>query len=163
MLTCLVFVGKLAPSVTDIQLQAFAAAARIRHRRQDVTGMLVRGTTHVAHVLEGRAQALSSVMAWAGSEPTLQELRIVVCEPVERRRFDDWCVAAARNEEVAAEIAELHRGGLVGQPGLTHVLDRLTLAGVDEPLVRLLVEGPRLIAVRPGPEPVFTRRRTGEW
>ena len=163
MLTCLVFIGELVPGVTDIQLQAFAAAARIRHRRHDITGMLVRSTHHVAHVLEGRAQALSSVMAWAGSEPTLRDLRIVACEPVERRRFDDWCVATARNDEIAGEIAELHRGGLVGRLGLPRILDRLTLTGVDEPLVRLLMDGPRVVPGRPWQEPVFTRRRSGEW
>jgi hypothetical protein len=142
-LTRIVYVAEFERSATEIELHAMLAAARIHNRRLDITGLMVRSARHIAHVLEGRAASLATLMDWAGREPLHRHVRIVACAPLARRRFDNWAVAIVRGYDLANDIAELHQTGGLQALAPEQVLDHLVASSADELVLRMHVNAPR--------------------
>jgi len=159
MLTRLVYVSELDPGATDIDVHAMLATARVHNRRLDLTGLMVRSARHVAHVLEGRAAALGSLMDWAHEEPLHRDVRVVACGPVERRRFDNWSVSIVRRFDLANDIAELFRTGAIRELVSEAIVERLVLASLDDLVLRMQLNAPRAPERRGGDEPPVSRRR----
>ena len=125
MLVRVFYVSEAVAPMSDVDLQVILGAAQIWNRRLDVTGMLAQSDGHFAQVLEGRSAAVAEVLQRVARDRHHTSMRIVLEESIERRQFARWAMGLVRRDDMAAEMAELHRVGCAS-PGLAHaMIDRL--------------------------------------
>ena len=102
------YVSRRAPTVSELHVQVILGAAQIRNRRLDVTGMLARSDGHFVQVLEGRREAVDDIMARISRDARHRDLRILIDEPITRRRFERWAMGMNRRDDLAQELQDLH-------------------------------------------------------
>jgi len=110
-LSRIVYVSETTPATTETDLHAILSSARMRNRRLDVTGLLLRGHRHFLQVLEGRPDALDDVMRRVEADPRHRALRVLLREPAPQRDFGDWSMALVQRFDLDDEVALLHRDG----------------------------------------------------
>lgn len=109
MLERILYVSAIAPGVGEAAIQRIVAAAAIRNRRLDVTGLLAHCETHFVQVLEGRHEALDELMRSIEHDPRHREMRVVVREPIATRRFAHWDMGVLDGASLAEELDAIHR------------------------------------------------------
>ncbi len=58
-----------------------------------ITGALLFTGSHFAQVLEGDEASIYSLLASISRDPRHDEVQIVLCDPLAKRRFPDWSMA----------------------------------------------------------------------
>lgn len=111
MLTRVFYVSEVAPGVTDIDMQVILGIAQVNNRRLDVTGMLVQSDGHFAQVLEGRSQAVASLMDRICADARHGDVRVLLEEPIVTRQFARWAMGLVRRDDMTETMRLLHRDG----------------------------------------------------
>lgn len=115
MLERLLYISTIAAGVTDRDVKRILAAAQLKNRRLDITGVLVYCEVHFAQVLEGRSHALNEVMNRIGRDQRHRDMRVICREPIATRLFDRWGMAAVEGLTLAEEIQRVYERK--AQPG----------------------------------------------
>lgn len=109
MLERLLYVSAIAPAVGQADIQRIVAAAAIRNRRLDITGLLAHCATHFVQVLEGRHDALNELMTSIARDPRHRDMRIVARERIATRLFAHWDMGVLDGAPLAEELEAIHR------------------------------------------------------
>ncbi|MCW7541549.1 BLUF domain-containing protein [Aquabacterium sp. A7-Y] len=106
----LFYVSRVAAGFSEPQLKLLLAQSRMRNRRGDVTGALAWSGRHFAQVLEGRRDAIETLMASIVADPRHRELKVVFTQPVQQRRYGAWTMGYVEgfgaSEQIEALLAD---------------------------------------------------------
>ena len=111
MLARLFYVSEVAPGLSDVDLQMILGVAQVNNRRLDVTGMLAQSDGHFAQGLEGRAQAVATLIDRIRGDARHVDVRVLLEERILRRQFERWAMGLVRRDDMAEEMHRLHREG----------------------------------------------------
>jgi len=107
------YISEIVAGVTDLDVQVILGVAQMVNRRLDLTGMLVQSEGHFAQVLEGRAEAVSALVARIRRDPRHREVRTLLEEPIQRRQFTRWAMTLVRRDDMSEAMRLAHRQGCV--------------------------------------------------
>ena len=110
----LFYVSEILAPISAVDVQVILGASQIRNRRLDVTGMLAQSEGHFAQVLEGRREAVDSVMARISRDSRHASVHILLEESITRRQFAHWAMGLIRRDDLADELQRWHRDDCMG-------------------------------------------------
>lgn len=95
MITSLLYLSKsnAAPSDVPAQVDAILAAARPRNLSLGVSGALLATSGRYAQILEGSRANVDVLMDYIRRDPRHRDIRVVLIEELEARRFANWSMA----------------------------------------------------------------------
>lgn len=105
------YVSEIAEGVSDLDVQVILGVAQLNNRRLDVTGMLAQSDGHFAQVLEGRPEAVATLLAKIHADKRHRDVRVLLEEHVVKRQFSRWAMGLVRRDDKAEEMRQLHREG----------------------------------------------------
>ena len=103
----LFYVSRLAPGVGDRDVRQILAISRRNNRMLDLTGVLACSGRHFAQVLEGRADALESLVPRIARDRRHEEFRQVFDRPLATREYPLWAMAYLPHPALAEELEGL--------------------------------------------------------
>jgi hypothetical protein len=121
------YVSEIVEGVTDLDLQVILGTAQVNNRRLDLTGMLAQSDGHFAQVLEGRAEAVLSVLARIRRDPRHRDVRTLLQEPIEKRQFARWAMGLLRRDDMTDEMNRLHREGCADEADARRLISQLLM------------------------------------
>jgi hypothetical protein len=89
--------------------------------------MLAQGDGHFAQVLEGRAEAVLSVLARIRRDPRHRDVRTLLQEPIEKRQFARWAMGLLRRDDMTDEMNRLHREGCADEADARRLILQLLM------------------------------------
>ncbi|AGS34551.1 hypothetical protein B841_05390 [Corynebacterium maris DSM 45190] len=104
----LVYTSVAAPGLNDDDLDAILAVARRHNASADITGLLLLRGGMFVQFLEGTAEDIDQLLASIRRDERHTDVKVIIEEPVDRRRFPDWRMGFRRPRETAAP----RRGGV---------------------------------------------------
>lgn len=104
----LVYTSVAAPDLNDDDVDAILAVARRHNASADITGLLLLRGGMFVQFLEGTAEDIDQLLASIRRDERHTDVKVIIEEPVDRRRFPDWRMGFRRPRETAAP----HRGGV---------------------------------------------------
>lgn len=125
MLVRLVYVSEVSPGVTTDELNRLVAHARRRNRQLDLTGALLKCDGHFAQVLEGRQEAVSSMMAKIADDPRHSGLDVHHLGSIELRLFRDWDMAFLVSAECGLDVIEFNARAVTPEEFVAAMLKRV--------------------------------------
>jgi len=105
------YVSQIADGLSDLEVQVILGVAQMMNRRLDLTGMLVQSDGHFAQVLEGRAEAVATLMTRIRRDPRHRNVRTLLEEPILRRRFASWAMRLVRPDDMDGLLRDACRDG----------------------------------------------------
>lgn len=104
----LVYTSVAAPGLNDDDLDAILAVARRHNASAGITGLLLLRGGMFVQFLEGTAEDIDQLLASIRRDERHTDVKVIIEEPVDRRRFPDWRMGFRRPRETAAP----RRGGV---------------------------------------------------
>lgn len=104
----LVYTSVATPGLNDDDLDAILAVARRHNASADITGLLLLRGGMFVQFLEGTAEDIDQLLASIRRDERHTDVKVIIEEPVDRRRFPDWRMGFRRPRETAAP----RRGGV---------------------------------------------------
>jgi hypothetical protein len=101
------YVSRLALGVGDREVRQILAIARRNNRMLDLTGVLACTGQHFAQVLEGRADALATLLPRIAADRRHEGFRQVFDRPLGTRDYPLWAMACLLQPALADEIEGL--------------------------------------------------------
>jgi hypothetical protein len=86
------YLSRPAAGLANHDIQQILLAARQKNWRLNLTGCLLFSGQHFAQVLEGPAEAVSSLLERLRRDPRHTDLRVLVTRPVPTRAYADWAM-----------------------------------------------------------------------
>jgi hypothetical protein len=108
MLIQLFYVSERPIGTTDLDVRTILSSSEVGNRRRDITGMLAQSTGHFAQVLEGRDDAIDTLMARIQADARHRSVHVAFRRTVERRAFDRWAMGFVHCDDVADAVATFH-------------------------------------------------------
>lgn len=84
------YVSRAAEPFDDDRLAALLAQSRRTNHEHDLSGMLLYRRGRFFQVLEGPADAVDALMAKIRRDPRHDEVRVLLREQIDERRFEEW-------------------------------------------------------------------------
>jgi len=131
MLIRVFYVSEISPGCSETDLQVILGQAQIRNRRLDVTGMLAKSDGHFCQVLEGRPGAVDDVMSRVRRDRRHAKVRVLMEQPSDHRMFEGWAMGLVVQDDMAAEMRQLHVAGAVGGVPMQEIIRRLMSRPAD--------------------------------
>lgn len=75
---------------TDAVVAKIVADAAEMNRRRDISGLLVADRHIFVQTLEGRREAVSSILCRIATDPRHRNLVVAACVEIDRRLYPDW-------------------------------------------------------------------------
>jgi hypothetical protein len=129
MLIRLLYVSEIVGTVSDVDIQVIIGAAQMKNRRQDVTGMLAWSEQHFVQLLEGRREALDSVMRSVVTDARHRQVRTLLDEQIVRRQFARFAMGQVHRQDVANEMHRMHVGGCSTDDEARALIERILVLG----------------------------------
>lgn len=104
----LVYTSVAAPDLDDGDMDAILAVARRHNAATDVTGLLLLRSGMFVQFLEGAADDIDALLASIRQDIRHTDVKVIIEEPVDRRRFPDWRMGFRRPKKTSAP----HRSGV---------------------------------------------------
>lgn len=89
-LISLVYTSSAAASFRETALEHLLAECRSLNGARDITGMLLYRGQRFIQVLEGPAHLVRELARRIGSDTRHSDMRVLLEEPIENRRFAEW-------------------------------------------------------------------------
>ncbi|MDQ1082065.1 MULTISPECIES: BLUF domain-containing protein [Microbacterium] len=84
------YVSTAVDSFDDAALAELLAQSRASNSEHDLTGMLLYRRGRFFQVLEGPQDAVDELMAKIGRDPRHTDVRVLLTEQLDERRFSEW-------------------------------------------------------------------------
>jgi hypothetical protein len=111
----LFYVSRVAPDLSHRDIRAILEHSRRRNRMLDVTGCLTCTGRHFAQVIEGRADAVRTLIDRIAADPRHQNVRCVIERPIATRQYPMWSMAYLYDDALD-ETLELHVERAIDDP-----------------------------------------------
>lgn len=125
LLVRLFYVSEIVGSPSAVEMQLLLGQAQIRNRRLDITGMIAKSDQHFCQVLEGLPRSIEQVMERVRRDSRHRNVRVLLEQLTERRQFEGWAMALVERDDMADEMALLHRHGGINGAAMNDVIRRL--------------------------------------
>ncbi|KEP75243.1 hypothetical protein HR12_36915 [Microbacterium sp. SUBG005] len=89
-LTAVSYVSRAVEEFDDARLAHLLAQSRRSNHEHDLSGMLLYRRGRFFQVLEGPKDAVDELMAKIRRDPRHDEVRVLLTEQIEERRFEEW-------------------------------------------------------------------------
>lgn len=119
------YISAIAEGVTEVDVQVILGTAQINNRRLDLTGMIAQSDGHFAQVLEGRVEAVATVLEKIHRDRRHRDVRVLLEEPIDKRQFARWAMGLLRRDDMTEEMSRLHRDGCANDAEARAVLNLL--------------------------------------
>lgn len=129
MLIRLLYISQIVGVVSDVDIQVIIGAAQIKNRRQDVTGMLAWSECNFVQLLEGRRQAIDSLMKSVVKDARHTQVRTILDEQIVRRQFARFDMGQVNRQDVADEMLRIHADGCSTDNEARALIDRILVIG----------------------------------
>lgn len=86
----LVYTSIASPDLTEESVQSMLATAREHNASAEITGLLLFRTGTFIQFLEGAAEEIDQLIGRIRRDDRHQDVRVIIEEPVDHRRFPDW-------------------------------------------------------------------------
>ncbi len=87
--------------------------------------MIEQSDGHFAQVLEGRVQAVATVLEKIHRDRRHRDVRVLLEEPIDKRQFARWAMGLLRRDDMTEEMSRLHRDGCANDAEARAVLNLL--------------------------------------
>ncbi len=145
-LVSLVYTSTASASFREPELASLLAECRRLNTARDITGMLLYRGGRFIQVLEGRRAAVRALADTIREDSRHVDMRVLLEEPAEQRRFPDWTMGYEPLRGDASAAPEGYRDSFADLDAdadaetLSRALSELTLwfrvrAGVSDPVV----------------------------
>lgn len=84
------YVSRAVDTFDDARLAELLAQSRRSNHERDLSGMLLYRRGRFFQVLEGPKDAVDELMAKIRRDPRHDEIRVLLTEEIEERRFEEW-------------------------------------------------------------------------
>lgn len=84
------YVSRAVDTFDDARLAELLAQSRRSNHEHDLSGMLLYRRGRFFQVLEGPRDAVDELMAKIRRDPRHDEIRVLLTEEIEERRFEEW-------------------------------------------------------------------------
>ncbi|MDU0367058.1 BLUF domain-containing protein [Microbacterium sp. KSW4-17] len=84
------YVSRAVDTFDDARLAELLAQSRRSNHEHDLSGMLLYRRGRFFQVLEGPKDAVDELMAKIRRDPRHDEIRVLLTEEIEERRFEEW-------------------------------------------------------------------------
>ncbi|MEV7873097.1 BLUF domain-containing protein [Microbacterium sp. NPDC089188] len=84
------YVSRAIDTFDDARLAELLAQSRRSNHEHDLSGMLLYRRGRFFQVLEGPKDAVDELMAKIRRDPRHDEIRVLLTEEIEERRFEEW-------------------------------------------------------------------------
>lgn len=98
-LISLVYTSTASAPFRETALAHLLDQARVLNAARDITGMLLYRGERFIQVLEGPAHIVRRLARTIGQDARHRDMRILMDEPIEERRFDDWTMGYRKLQE----------------------------------------------------------------
>ena len=125
MLTQILFVSRISPLTTDLDIRSIVASSEIHNRRNDVTGALIRSGRCFAMVLEGRKRPVDQTMQRIQRDQRHCDIRVISKKNITLRQFARWPMGRLCRDDIELAIEKLldaTQGVGMGSQALTKFL-----------------------------------------
>ncbi|WP_435744985.1 BLUF domain-containing protein [Microbacterium sp. PMB16] len=102
-LMSLVYRSTAAAPFRSTALDHLLAQCRSLNGDRDVTGMLLYRGERFIQVLEGPAEVVRRLARTIGTDPRHRDMRVLIEESIDERRFEDWTMGYRTLESEAAD------------------------------------------------------------
>ncbi|MFF7682324.1 BLUF domain-containing protein [Microbacterium sp. NPDC007973] len=89
-LTAVSYVSRAVDTFDDARLAELLGQSRRSNHEHDLSGMLLYRRGRFFQVLEGPKDAVDELMAKIRRDPRHDEIRVLLTEEIEERRFEEW-------------------------------------------------------------------------
>lgn len=119
----LIYFSSVSPNLRQPDVDDILQESVKRNEKCDITGLLAYDQFNFMQVLEGEEEAVNTLYLAIASDPRHFDVRLILYEQIERRRFDDWAMALAKLPEVPGKYINKLYGGF--KPQLFSVHDAM--------------------------------------
>nr|WP_203300414.1 BLUF domain-containing protein [Marinobacter sediminum] len=111
----LVYFSSACAHLTDNDVDAILDEAIPRNGKCGITGLLAYDAFHFMQVLEGDEEAVNKLYMGIAADPRHHDVRLILYQRIEERRFDEWSMALAKLPDVPGKYIDKLYGGFKPQ------------------------------------------------
>jgi hypothetical protein len=104
------YVSRMGDGIAHRDVRSILEHSRRRNRMLDVTGCLTCTGRHFAQVIEGRADAIETLVARIGADPRHRDVRTVLDRAISTRQYPLWSMAYLYDDALD-DALQLHLDG----------------------------------------------------
>ncbi len=111
----LIYYSSASPHLQDSDVDAILDEAVARNGRFGITGLLAYDSFHFMQILEGEDEAVNSLYLGIAADRRHYDVRLILYQQIEERRFDEWSMALAKLPDVPGRYIDKLYGGFKPQ------------------------------------------------
>lgn len=111
----LIYYSTASPNLTDRDVDAILDEAITRNSRCGITGLLAYDDFHFMQILEGTEVAVNNLYLGLAADPRHHDVRLILYQQIEERRFSEWAMALAKLPDVPGRYIDNLYGGFKPQ------------------------------------------------
>lgn len=108
-LVSLVYTSTAAQPFRETALEELLSTCRTNNAQRAVTGMLLYRDGRFIQVLEGEGDTVDGLVEAIGRDARHRDLRVLMVEPLEHRRFADWTMGYRAFRSTSDAVPEGYR------------------------------------------------------
>lgn len=125
MLVRVVYVSSVAAGMTGDGMERCVASAQRRNRQLDLTGALLNGDGRLVQALEGREEAVDSMMAKIVADQRHTGIQILARQNITKRAFGAWDMAFVHDDEWLPTVEAVANGTLTVDALVSILVDKV--------------------------------------
>ncbi|WP_273426775.1 BLUF domain-containing protein [Marinobacter sp.] len=111
----LIYYSSPSPHLMDSDVDAILEEAIRRNGRCGITGLLAYDAFHFMQILEGEDEAVNTLYLSIAADPRHYDIRLILYQQIEERRFSEWSMALAKLPDVPGRYIDKLYGGFKPQ------------------------------------------------
>lgn len=125
MLVRVVYVSSVAAGMTSDGMERLVASAQRRNRQLDLTGALLNGDGRFVQALEGREEAVDSMMAKIEADQRHTGIHILARQNITKRAFGAWDMAFVHDAEWLQNVQAVVDGTMTVDALVSILVDKV--------------------------------------
>lgn len=122
----LIYVSQLTAALSPHDLQRLQALSERNNRRQDITGALGFTGRYFIQCIEGRTEAIDTLMIRIAADPRHAALLELCITETDRRLFDQWSMRYFDSHALDDDVHQVHQAGQRNPERAEWLIDRMT-------------------------------------
>lgn len=111
----LIYYSSASSHLQDSDVDAILDEAVARNGRCGITGLLAYDAFHFMQILEGEDEAVNNLYLCIAADPRHYDVRLIIYQQIEERRFSEWSMALAKLPDVPGRYIDNLYGGFKPQ------------------------------------------------
>lgn len=124
----LIYISRVATTMSGPELQRLQALSERHNRRQDITGALGHTGRYFIQCIEGRAEAITDVMARIRADHRHTDVLDLCSIDTDKRLFGQWSMRLFDSHALDDDVHLAHQAGQRDPERARQLIERMTQA-----------------------------------